>query len=394
MKSDEIIYCSRCGSEFNKSARYCMKCGNINYDHPENASMKKYEGNNKENVYQIGAGSSIKTNTSSDMMGIPTNTGNPTLFFIVNILVFCGIIIGYAGIVLLSCDFMLTAFLDSSFSGFCCLFSLMFLYVVSLELIFMKTNNYWWAALIPFYNCGVLAKITMKNSKLAVLYFIPIVGVVASFYSMFKLGKQFGYNGALCAIFSFISLPVIAFKTNSFNGITYLDANDRDAVEKDYKRRNTLLFIIIIFLLLGVMVFAFNNYNKIKSGASDVLGFKYVKTAEKILKETKKSIEEEKISCDDDSNKFVAGKTYYFYFEESYYEFGITTADGLVGNEMESFVKVKNENGKLIYSISISDGTYGFEETLEEDLDQDIVKKYKEVKKVNDQNIISCSRIS
>ena len=28
------IFCSRCGAEMKSSARYCMKCGNLNPDHP------------------------------------------------------------------------------------------------------------------------------------------------------------------------------------------------------------------------------------------------------------------------------------------------------------------------------------------------------------------------
>ena len=35
-----IIYCSRCGAEMNSNSRYCMKCGNLNYNHSANANMK------------------------------------------------------------------------------------------------------------------------------------------------------------------------------------------------------------------------------------------------------------------------------------------------------------------------------------------------------------------
>ena len=33
------IYCSRCGAPMKNGARYCMKCGNLNPEHPENKSI-------------------------------------------------------------------------------------------------------------------------------------------------------------------------------------------------------------------------------------------------------------------------------------------------------------------------------------------------------------------
>lgn len=34
--------CARCGAKMDPKQRYCMKCGAINYEHPDNQSMKKY----------------------------------------------------------------------------------------------------------------------------------------------------------------------------------------------------------------------------------------------------------------------------------------------------------------------------------------------------------------
>ena len=41
MNDEEMIYCSRCGEAMKASSRYCMKCGNLNYDHPENREVLK-----------------------------------------------------------------------------------------------------------------------------------------------------------------------------------------------------------------------------------------------------------------------------------------------------------------------------------------------------------------
>ena len=58
---DYTIYCSRCGAEMKASSRYCMKCGNLNYDHPDNASMKKILGKEQKEAssYQVGSGKFI-----------------------------------------------------------------------------------------------------------------------------------------------------------------------------------------------------------------------------------------------------------------------------------------------------------------------------------------------
>ena len=36
------IVCDKCGTTYSSSQRYCMKCGNLNYSHPSNQSMKQY----------------------------------------------------------------------------------------------------------------------------------------------------------------------------------------------------------------------------------------------------------------------------------------------------------------------------------------------------------------
>ena len=38
---EEKIVCTRCGEMMKKSARCCLKCGNLNYELDANSSMKK-----------------------------------------------------------------------------------------------------------------------------------------------------------------------------------------------------------------------------------------------------------------------------------------------------------------------------------------------------------------
>ena len=36
------MVCPRCGATLNSTQRYCMKCGALNYEHPDNQKMKQY----------------------------------------------------------------------------------------------------------------------------------------------------------------------------------------------------------------------------------------------------------------------------------------------------------------------------------------------------------------
>ena len=36
------MFCPRCGAQIDPKQRYCMKCGALNYDHPDNQKMKQY----------------------------------------------------------------------------------------------------------------------------------------------------------------------------------------------------------------------------------------------------------------------------------------------------------------------------------------------------------------
>lgn len=42
INSSDYIFCSKCGEPMKPDARYCMKCGALNYEHPDNGYMKNY----------------------------------------------------------------------------------------------------------------------------------------------------------------------------------------------------------------------------------------------------------------------------------------------------------------------------------------------------------------
>ena len=53
----------------NSNLRYCMKCGNSNYNHSANANMKNYIKNDNSS-YQVGSGRLIVGNDSNQTMTI------------------------------------------------------------------------------------------------------------------------------------------------------------------------------------------------------------------------------------------------------------------------------------------------------------------------------------
>jgi hypothetical protein len=60
-ENDYKTYCSRCGAEMDVNSRYCMKCGNLNYSHEANESMRDIM-QVQEQTYQIGSGQFIVNN--------------------------------------------------------------------------------------------------------------------------------------------------------------------------------------------------------------------------------------------------------------------------------------------------------------------------------------------
>ena len=87
------MICSRCGAEMKSNSRYCMKCGNLNYDHEANQGMKDYMKAGATETYQVGSGKFIvDNNTGSNknqlITSVANNTGNRAICFLVNLLAY------------------------------------------------------------------------------------------------------------------------------------------------------------------------------------------------------------------------------------------------------------------------------------------------------------------
>ena len=67
INSSDYIYCYKCGEPMKPNARCCMKCGALNYDHPDNSYMKNYISVKREYKKTREEFEESKNNSSNDV---------------------------------------------------------------------------------------------------------------------------------------------------------------------------------------------------------------------------------------------------------------------------------------------------------------------------------------
>lgn len=373
--NDNIIYCSRCGAEMRADARYCMKCGNLNYDHPDNVKMQKIIGKNKITSYSVGSGNFILGNKDSSQVtqSIANNTGNKVLAFALPFIVYMLIILGTLLLSLNSCNFDYMKIVSTAFPMVTIIASITFLFIYSIELLFMKANKRWWAGLIPIYNVMILSEIAFNKKKLGLLCLVPIVNIIFIFVIFYKIGEKFKANAILTAVLFILMIPVIGFGNNVYDGRTFVDVDEKNATEKDYKRKNTFLFATLFFLLIGVAMMVYANMTNVKDSSESIGNYYYVFVTDKLIKKVEKEIVNESVSCENNLTITQDG-TYYIYFIDVGEAINLPLR--IMFPELEGYVKVVNEGGVRKYYVSITDGEKGFAETDSELITTETVVDY------------------
>ena len=370
-----IIYCPRCGAEMYSNSRYCMKCGNLNYEHEENKSMRPYI-NEESQGFEMSGGKFIGGGMRKKMVGsiVGNRVGNPLIPFLFLYLIFL-FIIGISGYFFFKqVDFDILSISSTLFPLIAIFSSLIALYLYSFALLFMKTNRPWWGAFIPIYNLMVLADIAFDKSFLGILCLIPVIGQILMLVMFYRIGNYFQYNGFLTAIFSFIMIPVIGFGGHPFKEVHYISSEEH-ALEKNYKRKKIFLVTFLFFLLLGVSLFVLGNSDKVSKGSS-ITNYYYVHISNRLVKKARKSIENGTVNCSDSA--FVSGSgVYYFYYADVsdaiFMPFAVFT------DPISAYVKVDFNMGEAKYYVSLTDEKKGFAETLYEDITTDTVIDYTEL---------------
>ncbi len=119
-------------------------------------------------------------------------------------------------------------FVNNFMNGFSAVLPLFFLVyvaiiillVVSMWKIFTKAGKPGWASIIPIYNAIVLLEITGKPIWWIILFFIPIVNIVAIIFMYDALAKSFGKTSAYTVglvLLSIVFIPMLAFDGSVYN---------------------------------------------------------------------------------------------------------------------------------------------------------------------------------
>lgn len=86
---------------------------------------------------------------------------------------------------------------------------------------FVKAGQPGWAAIVPIYNLYVLTQIVGRPAWWIVLFFIPIVSIVAAFILAIDMAKSFGKGtgfGIGLALLGPIFYPILGFGSATYVG--------------------------------------------------------------------------------------------------------------------------------------------------------------------------------
>lgn len=364
---DDIIFCDRCGAEMKKNQRCCIKCGNINYSNPENASMRKFENNSKKGTYVVGSGSTITTDLSKNYI-FTKNIGYKKTCVLVNIcLLIIGIIASFVYFYTDSYD-ILSTLINPWFNILLILLLLFFLESLSMQFIYMKANKPWWGFFIPFYNSYVYFDITMKSPWLFLVGLIPIIGQILFIVSIFKFASKFRISGILCFVFYPIVLPALAFDTaaayenNYYIQSTSTQVDEKVALVNNYQGNKLILSLTLGLMFISFVSLIYFNYDDIVSGVRKLI---FIKDNTKIVNEIKKDYLSGKYSC---TSVDLASDDSVLYIDFS----NSSVFDDSEKVKYFGYVKVKINNDKRDFYITSANDYFSIS-----DVKFDSLKKFK-----------------
>lgn len=380
--AEYMVYCSRCGSEMKNTSRYCMKCGNLNPDHPLNKEYGKIlNKTNKKQFIKKGLFSVVNTNEinskNAETIGISSDPGGFSLCFFLNMIIYLLLAFSVIGFFYFTNDQDIMGLISSNVGYVLLSISIFFFYSYAWELIFMKVNLPWWSSLIPIYNFYLLAGVLhngKRNYKIITL--IPVVGQFFSLYLMYELGECFKVSGISMVVLAPFVVPSVAFGGNSFNNVRYVSSTT--ALEGEYKKKKSFATACILFALLSLASIGFTSYSELSGTVGDINSDYLISTANDVVKQTITKVKSKDYTCDFEASVF------YFYYEDvaDYFDMPFS----VFRDKVSAYVKVENTGivGEYNYYISITDGKYGFDETLSSELSNDKVVEFPRLNKVYD----------
>lgn len=369
----EKIPCPKCGELMPKTARYCLRCGTINPELETNRILKK---SIQKSINDYKAGRTELINEGKGQVSIASNTGNRKLAFNVTYLLYLFLIIVTGAITYLSGINTFDLLIISSYPMTVVLLSIMFLYIYGIELVFIKCNKPWWGGLVPIYNIMVLGDIAFHNKYIGLLCFVPVIGQIFLLVVLYRIGTKFKYNGLLTALLSIIYIPIIGYGDHLYEGQVFVSTDDDKSLERDYRRKKTFFGTLILLIIVGSVLFVMGNMGKIRKANRVVNGTYYVFASSKMLKQVQEAVDNGNIKCSGVTYS-PDGGVYYI----NYIDVGekVHLPLYLMRESIAGYVKIDNSKSPREYSVSLSDNTYGFPETVESEISVDTVEEYTEL---------------
>ncbi|WP_439631686.1 DUF5684 domain-containing protein [Gemmata sp.] len=103
--------------------------------------------------------------------------------------------------------------------------------------VFEKAGQPGWAAIVPFYNVYILTiEIAKKEILWFILWFIPLVNIVAAVIVSIDVAKKFGKSelyGVGLAFLGFVFYPMLGFGDAQYEGNRSLKGGKRKSYDED-----------------------------------------------------------------------------------------------------------------------------------------------------------------
>lgn len=378
MNNDKIL-CPRCQTEMKSTARYCMKCGYLNYNHPENVAFRPYMGKLQESTTYVNGQAETRQFLGKRKMHeirFGSKTGNKTFCFLLNFILYILSMALAFFLVYRNYDYLI----DLLYSSLPYLFlgiTVVFIYIYAIELIFMKMNERWWFAFIPIYNIFVLSYRGMGSYWYGLLSLVPGVNLIYYLVLAYKIGKKFNYNGFLFMLFLPVFIPLCGFSSNAYDGVTYVNGLDNISIEKEYKLTNTFAVTSMTILVLCLGLVGYLNKSIFTDPLKSLDKYYYVYASRAIVNNVKTDIKLRTINCDEGIYLLSDNGDFYFHYPSASSEAGLLFKSSR--NDIESYVKVVHEGGVAKYYISLTDGKYGI---LEKEVSKIGIKDVVEMKEL------------
>lgn len=346
------MVCPRCGTTMDPKQRYCMKCGALNYEHPDNQKMKQYiteqEFEEANQEYQKAINGPEQTieiagKVYSDAPVADKKTTYVDTRTMVGLLFVFTICLGVIYYFAFPYSIVMTLTLSLIF------FIFVFAILTNIS-IYMKGGYSGFSPFIPFYGQYAFFDILFGNGWLFLITYIPIVGFIFALYGSYKTGKVFGKSGWLTLFFPFIMLPIIAFSDRAiYSGPS---KKYKSYVEKG-KKRNTKVFAFACSAIAFLLFLGFTQTPIALTAAN----YFTQKDIDRVTDTVKRDIRDGIYICDDEVLTSKSGDYYISVKDLSDIQtYPIPIRSSLNGKKLSGYFYVQVSKKKIMVSANFTDG--------------------------------------